>query len=113
MTGCSCRSSAMWTSSRSAGSTGRSRTWRRGRAPASSGIDDFGGSTFTIDNTGWFGSNLTMPTVKKFAANSQVRAAVTHGVLKLTLHATNYDWEFIPVERRLLRRGQRALPLTR
>ena len=24
-------------------------------------VDDFGGSTFTIDNTGWFGSNLTMP----------------------------------------------------
>ena len=26
-------------------------------------IDDFGGSTFTIDNTGWFGSNLTMPII--------------------------------------------------
>jgi 2-oxoisovalerate dehydrogenase E2 component (dihydrolipoyl transacylase) len=24
-------------------------------------VDDFGGGTFTIDNTGWFGSNLTMP----------------------------------------------------
>jgi 2-oxoisovalerate dehydrogenase E2 component (dihydrolipoyl transacylase) len=24
-------------------------------------LDDYGGSTFTIDNTGWFGSNLTMP----------------------------------------------------
>ena len=23
-------------------------------------LDDYGGSTFTIDNTGWFGSNLTM-----------------------------------------------------
>ena len=26
-------------------------------------VDDFGGSTFTIDNTGWFGSNLTMPII--------------------------------------------------
>jgi 2-oxoisovalerate dehydrogenase E2 component (dihydrolipoyl transacylase) len=26
-------------------------------------LEDFGGSTFTIDNTGWFGSNLTMPII--------------------------------------------------
>ena len=26
-------------------------------------VDDYGGSTFTIDNTGWFGSNLTMPII--------------------------------------------------
>jgi 2-oxoisovalerate dehydrogenase E2 component (dihydrolipoyl transacylase) len=26
-------------------------------------VDDFGGTTFTIDNTGWFGSNLTMPII--------------------------------------------------
>ncbi len=26
-------------------------------------IDDYGGSTFTLDNTGWFGSNLTMPII--------------------------------------------------
>ena len=26
-------------------------------------IDDFGGGTFTIDNTGWLGSNLTMPII--------------------------------------------------
>ncbi len=30
------------------------------------------------------------------AANSQVFASV-HGVLKLTLHATSYDWSFVPV----------------
>jgi hypothetical protein len=29
-------------------------------------------------------------------ANSQVRNADTYGVLKLTLHPTSYDWEFIP-----------------
>ena len=26
-------------------------------------LDDLQGSTFTIDNTGWFGSNLTMPII--------------------------------------------------
>jgi len=30
-------------------------------------------------------------------ANSEVRNADTFGVLKLTLHLTGYDWEFIPV----------------
>ena len=30
-------------------------------------------------------------------ANSQVREGNTYGVLKLTLHATSYDWQFVPV----------------
>jgi acid phosphatase type 7 len=29
--------------------------------------------------------------------NSEVRNADTEGVLKLTLHSTSYDWEFVPV----------------
>jgi hypothetical protein len=29
--------------------------------------------------------------------NSEVRQASAHGVLKLTLHADGYDWEFVPV----------------
>ena len=29
--------------------------------------------------------------------NSEVRNARTHGVLKFTLHASKYDWEFIPI----------------
>jgi hypothetical protein len=29
--------------------------------------------------------------------NSEVRNATTHGVLKLTLHPTGYDWQFVPV----------------
>jgi 3',5'-cyclic AMP phosphodiesterase CpdA len=29
--------------------------------------------------------------------NSAVRDSATHGVLKLTLHPTSYDWEFVPV----------------
>jgi hypothetical protein len=30
--------------------------------------------------------------------NSEVRDTTSHGVLKLTLHASKYDWEFIPVD---------------
>ncbi|MCZ7573200.1 MAG: right-handed parallel beta-helix repeat-containing protein [Ardenticatenaceae bacterium] len=29
--------------------------------------------------------------------NSEVRNSATRGVLKLTLHATSYDWEFVPI----------------
>lgn len=29
-------------------------------------------------------------------ANSEVRESATFGVLKLTLHATGYDWAFVP-----------------
>jgi hypothetical protein len=29
-------------------------------------------------------------------ANSEVRNSGTHGVLKLTLHASSYDWQFVP-----------------
>jgi acid phosphatase type 7 len=31
------------------------------------------------------------------APNSEVRNSSTFGVLKLTLHATSYDWQFLPV----------------
>ncbi len=31
------------------------------------------------------------------AANSEFRQAGTYGVLRLTLHPVNYDWEFLPV----------------
>ena len=31
------------------------------------------------------------------APNSEVRNSNTHGVLKLTLHPTSYDWEFVPI----------------
>jgi hypothetical protein len=31
------------------------------------------------------------------APNSQIRNTATFGVMKLTLHATSYDWQFLPV----------------
>ena len=62
-TASSCRSSATSTSSRSAGSTGRSPTSPARARAEKLRVDDFGGGTFTVDNTGWFGSNLTMPII--------------------------------------------------
>jgi hypothetical protein len=47
---------------------------------------------FTVGTGGK--SHYTVGTVK---ANSQVRNGSTYGVLKLTLHATSYDWQFVPV----------------
>jgi acid phosphatase type 7 len=37
-------------------------------------------------------------TFKKQAANSEFREAGVWGVLRLTLHPANYDWEFLPVD---------------
>jgi hypothetical protein len=47
---------------------------------------------FTVGTGGR--SHYSIGTVK---ANSQVREGNTYGVLKLTLHATSYDWQFVPV----------------
>jgi hypothetical protein len=40
------------------------------------------------------GANHT--SITTIAANSEVRNSNTYGVLKLTLHATSYDWQFVP-----------------
>jgi hypothetical protein len=34
--------------------------------------------------------------IVSIAANSEVRDASTFGVMKLTLHSTSYDWQFVP-----------------
>ncbi len=47
---------------------------------------------FTVGTGGR--SHYTIGTVK---ANSEVRNGSTYGVLKLTLHASSYDWQFVPV----------------
>jgi len=46
---------------------------------------------FTV---GTGGANLTF--LETIAANSEIRNANTYGVLKLTLHPTAYDWQFVP-----------------
>src|SRR6185369_14763274 len=34
--------------------------------------------------------------IVQIAANSEVRNIDTYGVIKLTLHPTSYDWQFVP-----------------
>ena len=59
----------------------------KGEADAERGIREF------VVGTG--GARLYK--FQTIRANSEVRNNTTWGVLKLTLHATGYDWEFIPV----------------
>jgi acid phosphatase type 7 len=47
---------------------------------------------FTVGTGG--ASHYTFGTIQP---NSEVRDGNTYGVLKLTLHATSYDWQFVPV----------------
>ena len=47
---------------------------------------------FTIGTGG-----ASLSSFDSMPANLQVRNNTSHGVLKLTLHATGYDWEFVPV----------------
>src|SRR4029079_16070632 len=60
---------------------------------ASGGLDVAHGVVQMVDGNG--GVNETGATSVK--ANSLVRDYTTFGVLKLTLHATSYDWELLPV----------------
>jgi chitodextrinase len=57
-----------------------------GTSDATRGIREF------VVGTG--GSNHT--SLSTIFANSQVRNTSTYGVLRLTLHATGYDWQFVP-----------------
>jgi VCBS repeat-containing protein len=43
------------------------------------------------------GGGLLYP-LDNIQPNSEVRNSDTHGVLKLTLYPTSYDWEFIPID---------------
>ena len=52
----------------------------------------YGIRQFTVGTGGEGHHGLTTP-----LPTSQVRNATTFGVLKLTLHATTYDWEFLPI----------------
>lgn len=47
---------------------------------------------FTVGTGGR--SHYTFGTIQP---NSEVRDGTSYGVLKLTLHATSYDWQFVPV----------------
>ena len=55
-------------------------------------VDNVRGIREFIVGTG--GANHT--SLASTAAHSEVRNASTYGVLKLTLHPTSYDWQFVP-----------------
>lgn len=42
------------------------------------------------------GGNFTYPFRLNIVPNSEVRRTGVHGVIKLTLHDSSYDWEFVP-----------------
>jgi chitodextrinase len=58
---------------------------------ASAGADSARGIREFLVGTG--GANHT--SLASTAANSQVRDSTTYGVLKLTLHSSSYDWQFV------------------
>lgn len=58
----------------------------------SGGLDTANGARHFVagmGGAGFYGFARILP-------NSQVRNSNTHGVLKFTLHATSYDWQFVP-----------------
>jgi acid phosphatase type 7 len=59
----------------------------QGKADPQRGIREF------VVGTGGKNSHRSFGEPK---ANSEIRQADTFGVLKLTLHASSYDWEFVP-----------------
>jgi hypothetical protein len=60
--------------------------------PSGDADTDFGLRQFTVGTGG-----RSHQTFKAALPNSEVRNGGTYGVLKLTLHAGSYDWEFVPV----------------
>jgi hypothetical protein len=58
-----------------------------GKLDSEHGIREF------VVGTSGKNSHRTFATPKP---NSEVRNADTYGVMKLTLHAGSYDWEFVP-----------------
>ncbi|HSL77950.1 MAG TPA: DNRLRE domain-containing protein, partial [Candidatus Limnocylindrales bacterium] len=89
----------LWTELYNAGAeiiiNGHQHLYERFAPQTSAGTADpsFGIREFVV-GTGGTALNTFGTTVM---ANSEVRRDDTHGVLKLTLHATSYDFQFVPV----------------
>ena len=73
--------------------SGHDHDYERFAPQTSSGVEDpEGGIREFVVGTGG-GSPRAFGTIR---ANSEVRNSDTNGVLKLTLHATSYEWQFVP-----------------
>lgn len=90
-------SKAFWDQLYAAGAdvilTGHDHTYERFARQAPNGVaDPVAGIREFVVGTG--GANHT--SLSTTVANSEVRNSNTYGVLRLTLHATSYDWQFVP-----------------
>ncbi len=90
-------SKAFWDQLYAAGAdvilTGHDHTYERFARQTPSGVaDPVAGIREFVVGTG--GANHT--SFSTTVANSEVRNSTTYGVLRLTLHATSYDWQFVP-----------------
>ena len=73
--------------------TGHDHTYERFARQTPSGVaDPVAGIREFVVGTG--GANHT--SFSNTVANSEVRNSMTYGVLRMTLHATSYDWQFVP-----------------
>jgi hypothetical protein len=72
--------------------SGHDHIYERFAPQTANGEPDPSGLRQFVVGTG--GSNLTE--IKFIAPNSEVRNNDTYGILKVTLHPTSYDWEFLP-----------------
>jgi calcineurin-like phosphoesterase family protein len=61
------------------------------QTPAATGDPDYGIRQFTVGTGG-----ASHYAIGRARANSEVRNDNTFGVLKLTLHPSSYEWEFVP-----------------
>jgi hypothetical protein len=73
--------------------TGHDHDYEQFHRQDADGVADLNGIRQFVVGTG--GTSLRSFDVIK--ANSAVRESDTHGVLKLSLRPTSYDWEFVPV----------------
>jgi hypothetical protein len=72
--------------------TGHDHVYERFAPQDPNGFADPNGLRAFVVGTG--GKNHT--TIPGIAPNSEVTEANTYGILKLTLHPTSYDWQFVP-----------------
>ena len=91
-------SKAFWDQLYAAGAdvilTGHDHTYERFARQTPNGLaDPVAGIREFVVGTG--GANHT--SFSTTVANSEVRNSSTYGVLRLTLHATSYDWQFVPI----------------
>jgi len=91
------RMTAIWSDLQAAGAdvvlSGHRHVYERFARQDSAGRADPSGMREFIVGTG---GAIHESFKRKPAAHSEVRQEQTFGVLKLTLHATGYDWQFIP-----------------